>query len=49
VAIDIIDGESIEIGMIKADITLVINDEAFVDLMKNLFEAGWKDSKEIKL
>lgn len=49
VAIDIIDEKTIVIGMIKSDITLVINDEAFVDLMKSLFESGWKDSKEIKL
>jgi len=47
VAIDIINDKKIIIGMIKSDITLVITDEAFVDLMKNLFEAAWKESKEI--
>lgn len=46
VAIDIIDGKRVIIGLIKSDITLVITDEAFVEIMKNLFENSWKASKK---
>ena len=44
-----IDENSVIIGLIKSDVTLVINDKAFVSLMKNLFERAWITSKEIKL
>jgi sugar-specific transcriptional regulator TrmB len=49
VAIDIIDEKQVVIGLIKSDITLVINDEAFCKMMKSLFENSWNGSKEIKI
>ncbi|RLI97087.1 MAG: hypothetical protein DRP00_04515 [Candidatus Aenigmatarchaeota archaeon] len=44
-----IDENTVIIGLIKSDVTLVINDKAFVNLMKNLFERAWITSKEIKV
>lgn len=41
--------KGILISLIKSDVVLWINDQAFTSLMKNLYEAAWKQSKEIKL
>jgi sugar-specific transcriptional regulator TrmB len=49
VAVDITDGKTVIIALIKSDTTLVINDDAFGKLMADLFQAAWKTSKELKL
>lgn len=49
VAVDIRDGKTVVIALIKSDTTLVINDDAFGKLMADLFQAAWKTSKELKL
>lgn len=48
IAIDILDGKTVIIGLIKSDATLVINDLAYGKLMTDLFKAAWKTSREVK-
>lgn len=48
VAIGIIDDERVIIGLIKSDTTVIINDRAFSDVMKNLFKAAWNTSEYVK-
>jgi len=49
VAMSIMDGKTVIIALIKSDVTLVINDEAFGKMMADLFQAAWKTSKEMKI
>jgi sugar-specific transcriptional regulator TrmB len=45
--VGIVDDEYVFIGLINSDITVMIKDRAFVELMKNLFLTAWKTSPKI--
>jgi sugar-specific transcriptional regulator TrmB len=49
VAMEIKDEKTVIIGLIKSDMTLVINDDAFGKMMANLFREAYKTSKEVKI
>lgn len=48
VAIDIIDGKIAMIALIKSNITMIIRDEAFVKLVKDMFLNAWEKAEKIK-
>lgn len=48
VAMEIRDEKTVVIGLIKSDVTIVINDNAFGKMMSNLFRVAYKTSKELK-